>query len=210
LQLSAAKQVKLFCPTNYSFDLIEPSVQDTFESALNHLESAGMIVERGALPELDMSPTLQHFTMASEATQAHAELGLRNADAMGEEVRTRLEAGQFIRATDYIKAQRLRRALAVALSRPLLNGAHAIVMPSTVSGACNAQSTLKNNGKTVPLRSVLTRLTLPFNLTGMPAISLPCGLNAEGFPVGLQLAGLKGRDALLLQAAQQCETVLRA
>tara|TARA_R110000850_G_scaffold277143_1_gene423675 strand:+ start:162666 stop:164153 length:1488 start_codon:yes stop_codon:yes gene_type:complete len=209
LQFGGAAQLRLFCPTNYSFDLIEPSVLTAFESALARLESAGAKIERGALPALDMSPTLQHFTMASEATQAHEELGLQQAHAIGGEVRTRLEAGQFIRAIDYIKAQRLRRVLAEALEVPLLNGAHAIVTPTTVTGACDAQATLENHGKSVPLRSVLTRLTLPFNLTGVPAISLPCGRDAEGFPVGLQLAGLKGGDALLLQAAHQCETVLQ-
>ncbi|QIM48480.1 amidase [Pusillimonas sp. DMV24BSW_D] len=209
LQFDSVSQLKLFCPTNYSFDLIEPSVLTAFESALARLESAGVKIQRGALPALDMSPTLQHFTMAPEATQAHEELGLQHAHAMGEEVRTRLEAGQFIRAIDYIKAQRLRRVLAEALEVPLLSGAHAIVTPTTVTGACDAQATLENHGKSVPLRSVLTRLTLPFNLTGVPAISLPCGRDAEGFPVGLQLAGLKGGDALLLQAAHQCETVLQ-
>jgi aspartyl-tRNA(Asn)/glutamyl-tRNA(Gln) amidotransferase subunit A len=208
LQLSSASQLKLFCPTNYSFDVIDPSVRKVFEEALARLESAGVEIERGALTELDMSPTLQHFTMASEATQAHEELGMRHVSAMGEEVRTRLEAGQFIRAIDYIKAQRLRRVLSEALSRPLLAGAHAIVTPATVTGACDAQATIESSGKKVPLRSLLTRLTLPYNLTGMPAISLPCGHDADGFPVGLQLAALKGYDSLLLQVSLQCETVL--
>lgn len=88
--------------------------------------------------------------------------------------------------------------------------AHALVLPTTVSEACDANATLGGSGNTVPLRSMLTRLTLPFNLTGMPAISLPCGTDEEGFPVGLQLAGPVGRDVSLLQVAHVCQGVLKA
>src|SRR6185295_15446121 len=47
--------------------------------------------------------------------------------------------------------------------------------------------------------------TYPFNLTGQPAVSIPCGLTGEGLPIGLQIVGPRGSDALVLRAARAIE-----
>jgi aspartyl-tRNA(Asn)/glutamyl-tRNA(Gln) amidotransferase subunit A len=51
--------------------------------------------------------------------------------------------------------------------------------------------------------------TLPFNLTGQPAASIPCGLTAGGLPVGLQIVGPRFADALVLRASRALEQALR-
>ena len=53
----------------------------------------------------------------------------------------------------------------------------------------------------------LTALTSPFNLTGLPAVSLPCGLTESGLPVGLQIAGAPWAEATVLRAARAYERV---
>ena len=62
------------------------------------------------------------------------------------------------------------------------------------------------DGETVPVMAPLTRYTRVFNLTGLPAISVPCGLSSEGLPVGLQLAGRAWDEATVLHAAYAYET----
>jgi aspartyl-tRNA(Asn)/glutamyl-tRNA(Gln) amidotransferase subunit A len=129
-------------------------------------------------------------------------------EGLGDEVRTRLESGQFIRAVDYIKAQRLRRSLLASLSAPLESLSDVIITPTVLTGACAPAAALDFDGRQVPIHMALTRCTLPFNLTGMPAISVPCGQDAQGFPVGLQIVGRVGQDATTLRAAAAVEAVL--
>ena len=209
--LSASPRVQaltVFCPENYFDPVLEPDVRAVFQQALAVLQSAGVVVQKGVVPELELAPTLQYFTMASEASQVHDALALRHPDRMGDDVRARLEAGRFIRAVDYLKAQRLRTALTRALTAPLQAGAQVVVTPTVLTVACRADAVVHRADQAVAVRTVLTRLTYPFNLTGMPAISVPCGVNAAGLPVGLHIAGRCGDDATVLAVAARIEAVL--
>ena len=53
--------------------------------------------------------------------------------------------------------------------------------------------------------SLMSRLTRPFNLTGQPTISVPCGFTSEGMPIGMQLAGRQWQEATVLRAAHAYE-----
>jgi aspartyl-tRNA(Asn)/glutamyl-tRNA(Gln) amidotransferase subunit A len=64
-------------------------------------------------------------------------------------------------------------------------------------------------GSSEPVRSVMLRLTQLFNITGHPAISLPCGTTRAGFPIGLQLVGTRMQTDALLQVARSVEDSLR-
>ena len=59
-----------------------------------------------------------------------------------------------------------------------------------------------------PLRNMMLRLTQLFNITGHPAISIPCGLTSEGMPCGLQLVGPRAQTGKLMQLTLACESVL--
>jgi aspartyl-tRNA(Asn)/glutamyl-tRNA(Gln) amidotransferase subunit A len=63
-------------------------------------------------------------------------------------------------------------------------------------------------GGSEAVRAIMLRCTQPFNLSGHPAISLPCGRSKDGLPIGLQLVGRKGRTPALVQAALAAEAVL--
>ena len=74
-----------------------------------------------------------------------------------------------------------------------------IVVP--VTGA----ATVEIDGYPEPVRNLMLRLTQPFNVTGHPAITLPCGRGAKGLPCGLQLVGHRGATPALLDVARACE-----
>jgi aspartyl-tRNA(Asn)/glutamyl-tRNA(Gln) amidotransferase subunit A len=90
-----------------------------------------------------------------------------------------------------------------------LKDADALVLPTLpVSVPRQGIATLKVAGRVLPVPTALTRLTSPFNFTGMPAVSIPCGRDRRGLPVSLQLVGRPGADATVLAAARWCEAAL--
>jgi Asp-tRNA(Asn)/Glu-tRNA(Gln) amidotransferase A subunit family amidase len=203
-------EIHLFCPQNYFFERIDPGVRSTIENVLRKLRDTGFTIENGVVEELELAAATQFTILSAEAAEVHMGRTLTNPDDMDPEVRVRMEAGQFIRAVDYIKAQRLRRSLRNALSGRLTSPTSVVVVPTVMTGACKPAATLGIGGLQLPIHPALTRLVLPFNLTGMPAISIPCGLDREGFPVGLQIAARFGDDAQALRVARAVEAALSA
>ncbi|WP_167772610.1 amidase [Ramlibacter henchirensis] len=206
----AAADLRAFAVSNYFLDPIDPEVREIYEAALDKLRRAGVSIDAGAVDAVELAPTLQFFTICAEAAQVHMDRGLRRPEGLGDEVRVRLETGQFLRAVDYIKAQRLRGTLRSSLHAPLQKGADVLITPAVVTPAPEPGPTVEIGAGTFPIHPALTRCTLPFNLTGMPAITVPCGRTQLGLPVGLQLAGTCGDDAQLLAAAARFETILGA
>ena len=200
--------ITAYCPQNFFNDQLQPGVQAVYGSAMHKLQQAGLQMRQGNIAALDQAPAIQHVTLAAEAAQVHDNLALRRCEHIAPDIRARLEAGKAISAVDYIKAQRLRTVLTEALSAKLEGPASVIVTPTALTVACPADAVIHHSNQAIAARTVLTRLTAPFNLTGMPAISIPCGVDAVGFPVGLHIAGKLGDDALVLAAAAAFEAVL--
>jgi aspartyl-tRNA(Asn)/glutamyl-tRNA(Gln) amidotransferase subunit A len=87
--------------------------------------------------------------------------------------------------------------------------ADAIVTPTIPIGAPRAgAATVTIEGTEMPIHTVMTRCTAPFNLTGMPAITLPCGNDRDGMPVSIQFAASCGSDGDLIRLALAAEHAL--
>jgi aspartyl-tRNA(Asn)/glutamyl-tRNA(Gln) amidotransferase subunit A len=147
----------------------------------------------------------------AEATSFHQRSGwfpARSAE-YGEDVRTRLEMGREVRATDYIAAFANRRTAWLSLfdhRSDFLGLLDAIVTPTTPFAATKiGVEEVSVNGETEKVRSALLRLNRPANFAELPAISVPCGFTATGLPVGLQIIGNGWREKSLLQFASAFE-----
>ena len=106
-----------------------------------------------------------------------------------ENVRLRLEMGRYILAEDYVRAQRGRQILTQEV-REALGGRDGLLLPSMPVPATRlGAATVSIGGTEETVRNITLRLTQLFNITGHPAISLPCGKTDEGLPVGLQIVG---------------------
>jgi len=120
-------------------------------------------------------------------------------------VRARLEMGGTISRSDYVQAQGDRAQMRAAVDKALSH-CEVLVLPTLpIPPQKIGADTAIVDAHEEPLRPLTLRLTQLFNLTGHPAISLPCGDTREGLSCGLQLVGRRQQTADLLQVALNCE-----
>jgi aspartyl-tRNA(Asn)/glutamyl-tRNA(Gln) amidotransferase subunit A len=133
-----------------------------------------------------------------EALESHAGLFPERAEDYGDDVRSSLEGAVDLIDSEVEAARRLREGLREDLPETL-GGLDLLLTPTLpVVAPRHGEGT----------RTVLTRLTALFNLTGWPAIALPCGAAEDGLPASVQLAAPPGRDALVLAAGAALERAL--
>ena len=105
----------------------------------------------------------------------------------------------------YVKAQRLRAPL-VARIEAAFGEADVLVCPTMRAPAPPVGATrVEIGGKSFALHTAVTNLTQPFNLAGLPAISLPWTMSRQGVPISIQLVGPRGHDWRVLSIAQRLE-----
>ena len=199
-----------------SFVLLRGFVSDVLdadvERCMGEVEAgwhrAGARVTAVAVDALRLATAAQFVTLGSEAAAANADLLSAAPGSLGEDVRTRLEMGQCFLATDYVQAQRIRRDVRDALMRAL-GDADVLVTPTLPCVPPPAgQSVVSVRGQAMPIAGMMTRLTSPFNMTGLPALSIPCGFDPQGLPISVQIIGRPGDDARVLAAGRWVEARL--
>ena len=182
---------RLGIPRRYFLDLVEPAVRDAFDAAVQRLARAGCRIDDADLPHAaDTAPVYLHTQLAEAAECHRADLDGR-PEEYGRGVRLRLELGRYVLAEDYVRAQRGRRILTAEVDAALEPRA-ALLLPTlpVVPPRLGAES-ITVGDTTETARALTLRLTQLFDVTGHPAISIPCG-TAGGLPAGAQLVGRRG------------------
>jgi aspartyl-tRNA(Asn)/glutamyl-tRNA(Gln) amidotransferase subunit A len=193
----------------YFTSRLEPPVASAFELACARLADAGAALGEVTIPHAaDIAPIYLHIVLA-EAAAIHARTLERQPDDYTPNVRLRLEMGRAILAEDYLRALRGRDVLTREVDEALA-GHTALLLPTLPIAAPRlGAATVTLGGVEEPIRSVMLRLTQLFNITGHPAITLPCTAAPAQLPVGLQLAGARHRTGELLAVARVVERQLR-
>jgi aspartyl-tRNA(Asn)/glutamyl-tRNA(Gln) amidotransferase subunit A len=143
-----------------------------------------------------VSPAFQR-----EVADVHRELFLEHSDSYGENVRLKVERCLAVTDAEYERSAAAR----VAYREKLAEAVAEVDLMLTPTLVCVAPKAPTDE---ISLRDTLTRLTLPFNAAGWPALALPCGLAEDGLPASVQLAGPPGRDAGVLAAGAALERAL--
>jgi aspartyl-tRNA(Asn)/glutamyl-tRNA(Gln) amidotransferase subunit A len=197
--------VRLGVPRQYFFEHVDPEIQKLVTAAIRQLASMGTTSVEVDIPDLESCSAMEaHITLA-EATSYHEPYLKRQADAYSPGVRTNLEAGRYLLATDYVKSQRARTLLQRNFNEAF-NRADVIVSPTLPAfsppvGEVWVQSgDLREN-----VIDAFLRFNIPYDLTGFPAISIPCGLSSTGLPIGLQIAGRAFDETTVLRVANAYE-----
>lgn len=195
---------RLGIPREFFWEALHPEVEHAVRSALARLQDAGAELREVSLPWLDLAAAAQAVILRAEATAYHREWLRTRSEEYGPKIRLRLLEGLFFTAADYLDAQRARRLVRRALLR-VLTEVDALVMPAVPIPAPRiGEPQVTAGGVTAPPPYFMVRNTSLFNLTGLPALSVPCG-PAEGLPVGLQIAGRPWEEARLLQIGRALE-----
>jgi aspartyl-tRNA(Asn)/glutamyl-tRNA(Gln) amidotransferase subunit A len=195
--------LKLGVPQDAFVAPLDAEIRKAWQAALYVFEEEGIELVDVELP----CPTMELYRMVQrpEATLSHIQKGWFPAfqNLYTDNVRQRLIQGQQITAIDYLEAQQERRNFASSL-RAIMQRVDAFVLPTLPIPAIPAEladQTIEVDGVTEQAPRAFLRLTMPFNLAGLPAISFPCGFSLDGLPLGLQVAGKPFEDATVLRIA---------
>ena len=176
-----------------------PDVAAAIRQAAAVLGGEGARIEDAELPRSDELRSAQRVVIGTEAGAYHRERLVAHREAYGKDVAERIDLGLANSGAEYAMARRtrdeLRRAYADALGEW-----DAILLPTTPTTA-----PLRDGQDAISAAAKLTAYTSPFNLTGLPAISIPCGFDATGLPIGLQLVAGPWNEARLLRVARTYE-----
>ena len=194
----------------YFTALLDPQVAAAFETTCNALAAAGAELEDVEIAHAgDIAPIYLHIVL-SEAAALHAKTLDSHAEDYNPNVRLRLEMGRYILAEDYVRALRGRDVLIDEVDAPLVRR-DALLLPTLGVPAVRLGTlAVKIGSVEEPVRNITLRLTQLFNITGHPAITIPCGATTDGLPIGAQLAGARNRTGDLLAVAAAVESLLRA
>lgn len=189
----------------YFSAMLDPAVNEAFSGACARLRDAGI-----ALDEIDIGHTADigsvyvHIAL-TEAAAYHAATLEGQPDDYTPNVRLRLEMGRSILGEDYVRAQHGRVVLRAEVDAAM-EGRDGLLLPTVpILAPAIGCDTVRVGGGEQPVRNVMLRLTQLFNITGHPAITLPCGTPPGQLPVGAQVVGRHGGTPDLLDAAAAIE-----
>ena len=178
------------------FERAVPEVADVTAQAVRRLARAGAAVEEAKLPAtFQVAHAAAYVITRSDTASIHAERFAQKADLYRPAIRSSIEMGMLIPGDLYVRALRIRRQFRREL-QPLLDRYDVLLTPTTPAPAPEGMATGD------------PQFQIAWSLSGLPSITVPCGLTTSGLPLGIQLVSKHFTEASLLSAAAWCEDVL--
>jgi aspartyl-tRNA(Asn)/glutamyl-tRNA(Gln) amidotransferase subunit A len=194
-----AKGMRVGVPRAYFFDELDAEVASAMEHALRGLQSLG-----AELREVEIEVPTDRTVQAAESYAFHAENVAKSSELYQAETLRRIRTGETVSAGEYILRRReleeARRSI-----RAVFADVDVLVTPTTPMAAPAIADLKANPDELRPAELRLLRNTRPFNVWGLPAISVPCGFTQGGLPIGMQIAGAHWREDLVLRVAHAYE-----
>jgi aspartyl-tRNA(Asn)/glutamyl-tRNA(Gln) amidotransferase subunit A len=194
-------------PTNYYTERLDPEVAAAVSAAIAVLVEQGARTREIEIPLPQYVLPTEWAIMLPEASAYHQEMLRDKADLYTEDVRLFLEVGELVLATDYIKALRAR-TLIQQRWRDMFTDIDVLIAPTLTTPALPVDDPRVTwpDGSTESATDSYVRFSAPANVTGLPALSVPCGFTGTGLPVGMQIIGKPFAEPLLLGVGQAYES----
>ncbi len=194
-----AQRLRVGLPREYFFDDLDAEVAAAVEGALQVLQ--GIVAE---IREVKLDVPTDRKLQSAESWAVHAENVARNPELYQPETLRRIRSGESVTAAEYMARRReleeARRGIHAVFAE-----VDVLITPTTPMPAPTSAELKANPEELRPAEIKLLRNTRPFNVWGLPAISLPCGMTKNGLPIGLQIAGPPWREDWVLGAARAYE-----
>ncbi|MGD0658189.1 MAG: Asp-tRNA(Asn)/Glu-tRNA(Gln) amidotransferase subunit GatA [Syntrophorhabdales bacterium] len=225
--LKDVKGLRIGMPKEYFIEGVDPEVTSAVEGALRVFERLGATVVPVSLPHTEFAVSVYYIICTAEASSNLArydgvKYGMRKegkdivdmykrtrSQGFGKEVKRRIILGTYVLSSGYYDAYYRKAGQVRTLMRRDFDEAftRCDLIATPVSPTCAFKIGEKTDD---PLTMYLSDIfTIPINLAGLPALSLPCGFDGKGLPIGLQIIGRPLGEALILQAASVLEAEMR-
>lgn len=199
---SGVRNLRIGVPRPHFFEECTASTLAAIDETIATFRSLGALIEDCELPHASDVSAAGRTIVLAEATAYHAERVRSHPDLFSPSFVLTTEAGSKLTAVQYVQAQRTREVITRAFTEAI-GRFDALIMPTTPLPACKASEDV------AALTWKRSRNTFPFNLTGFPAISLPCGFTDDGMPIGLQVVGRPFDEVTILRVANTYEQATR-
>lgn len=202
------KGLRVGVPANHFFEHIDKEVAEAVQTVYRQYEALGAELVEVIIPMAEKIGPTVFAILLPEASAYHKDMLRHSAHLYNEDVRMFLEAGELIPATDYIRAQRVRYKIKQSC-RTLFEQVDVLVTPSTPTPALppDTQTVTWDDGYEEPVSEAYARYTMLADVTGLPALSVPCGLTSRGLPIGFQVIGGPLEEGTILHAGAAYQEV---
>ncbi|WP_051329442.1 amidase [Geminicoccus roseus] len=185
---------------------VDPLIDATVRQAIQALVADGATVREGAMERVEQINAIRRLVLMAECGAVHrAHVQQRRADFVPQTL-ARMEPGFALSAVDYISAMRSRGPALDAFCKAMFSEADLIVLPTCpVQTPRIADTDTGGDATFVATANAIGQLIGVSNWLGLPAVSVPVGLDGNHMPIGLQIIGRPFADALVLRAAAAVE-----
>lgn len=197
--------LRLGVPRRQAGEQLDHEIAAAVDRAYRTLEGAGAQLSEVDLPSYEHARTIMWAVGAVEGAEWHRTYLRTRADEYHPVVRTNFEVGEFVPAVEYVHMQRVRQVMIDQMTA-VLREVDAILMPTTATAAHPiGAATVTVAGQEEDVLAALTRYAPLANVTGQPAVALPCGFTAAGLPISFQVLGRYFDEATMLRVARAYE-----
>jgi len=190
-----ARSLRVGVPRAFFFDDVDAEVSSAVEEALRVIR--GMVAE---VKDVRLDVPTDRTLQAAESWACHAENVAKSPELYQAETLRRIRSGENISAAEYIRHRRELEEARRNIGRVFAD-VDVLVTPAVPIPAPSIAELKAHPEALRPAELTLLRNTRPFNVWGLPAISVPCGFTKAGLPIGLQIAGPHWREDLVLRLA---------
>lgn len=199
------KNLRIGIPESFFYERCDTQILDSMDAMIAFLRAGGARLAKVTMPSLQYSRTVSLTVQMPEALSYHNRYLETHGHLYSQDFRAGLALAQCLLAEQYVRAKRFiesyRRDMDSTFAEVdfILTPATPVIAPPI--GAVEVSV----DGVSEPAGNAITRYTSFFNLTGHPAITMPCGMHGSGLPIGAQLIGPQYADETLLNLASRIE-----